>query len=398
MAGVNYPKTTLGETTTWQRSVDESIIIVNQAATPMLRLVSPTLNNLPAPCQENKFEWMEDELELTESECGATAGSPPTGNLTTTSTTFQVTTGEGEFFLAGHIVNVDSELMVVTTAGTSADVITVERGYGYTTAATHTAGTTITIVGRLHNEGGAATTDTYGVATMPYNYCQIWQQEFELTSTEMAILRYGNVNRFEYLEGKAVKNLMLLMERNFIYGTRVERTTTAAIAATSGSSGGLLDTTAAYILAGNRNDAGSAALTRTMILDLLQEIFGLVGVEYMPTHIFCNAWAKRKINDMFETYVRTDRTDSTGGAVYEAILTDYGEIDIVLNHNNPAARLFFLHVPFCAIGPLQGEEFRTVELSRTTAGATKWQVWGEYTQMVKNPKCHGEIYAISTTT
>jgi len=39
-----------------------------------------------------------------------------------------------------------------------------------------------------------------------------------------------------------------------------------------------------------------------------------------------------------------------------------------------------------------------VPLAITSAGAAEWQVWGEYTQMIKNPKCHGEIYGISTTT
>lgn len=388
MAGVNFPKTTLGDTITTARTVDEDIIIVNQAATPLLRAISPTLNNLPEPCKSTKYEWVEDELELTES-------TIPGGVNTTADIT--VGSGHGEYFLKGHILRAGTELMLVTTKGTASDAVVVERGYGYSSAATHSAAATVTIVGRLHNEGGAATTDTYGVPTIPYNHTQIWQQQFKMTSTEMAILRYGDVNRLDYLESKAVKNLMKLIERNFIFGSRVARASTAAIDANSGSSGGLLDTVAAYIYSGNRNNV-NAALTRKMILDLLQEIFGLVGVEYMPNIVMVNAWVKRKINDMFETYVQTERTDRVGGAVYESFMTDYGEIDILLNHNCPPARAIFLHTPFCAIGPLQGEEFRTVPLAITSAGAAEWQVWGEYTQMIKCPKTHGDIYGISTTT
>ena len=84
--------------------------------------------------------------------------------------------------------------------------------------------------------------------------------------------------------------------------------------------------------------------------------------------------------------------------MYTSFMTDYGEVDLLLDHNCPAARTFFLHTPFCAIGPLEGEQFRTVPLAITSAGATEWQVWGEYTQMIKCPKTHGEIYGISTTT
>jgi len=401
VAAVAYPKWTRGETTTWKRSVDENVILVNQAATKMLQVISPGLNNLPVPCKSTKYEWVEDELALFESKCGATAGSAttptPTGALTTAATTFYVKNAEGEYFLVGHILKVDSELMLVTTAGSAADLVTVARAYGFSTVATHEAGSTIEIVGRLHNEGGAATTDTYVVPTMPYNYTQIWQAEFELTSTEMAILRYGDVNRLDYLESKNLKHLMSLFERNFINGSRVERTTKTSIAATSGSAGGLADTTAAYIHAANRNDISSAALTRKDVLDLLQEIFALVGPEFMPTHIFLNAWAKRKMNGFFEPYVRTERGDTVGGMRIESILTDYGELDLVLTPNEPTNRMHFLHVPFCAIGPLEGEEFRTVELAQTTALATKFQLVGEYTQMIKNPKCHGEIHSFSTT-
>lgn len=402
MAAINMPVWTRGETTTWKRSVDEDIILVNQAATKLLQVISPGLNNLGTVCNHTKYEWVEDELSIFESKCGATAGTAssvtPTGNLDNSQTTFYINFGEGEYFLAGHILKVDSELMVVTTAGTGADLVTAARGYGFSSAATHTAGTTIEIVGRLHNEGGAATTDSYVAATIPYNYTQIWQSQFELTSTEMAILRYGDVNRLDYLEAKNLKHLMNLMERNFINGTRVQRTTKTAIAATSGSSGGLLDTTAAYIWAANRNNLSSAALTRNDVLDLLQEQFALVGVEYMPTHCFLNAWLKRKMNSFFETYVRTDRGEEVGGMRIESILTDYGEVDLVLSPNIPAARMFFLHAPFCGIGPLEGEGFRTVELAQTTALATEFQLVGEYTSKVKNPKCHGEIYGASTST
>jgi hypothetical protein len=401
MAAINYPAWSYGETTTWKRTVDEDIILVNQASTTMLRVISPGLNNLPLTCNHTKFEWVEDELSIFESKCGKTAGTAssvtPTGNLDNSQTTFYVNFGEGEYFLAGHLLKVDDELMVVTTAGTGADLVTVARGYGFSSAATHTAGTTIEIVGRLHNEGGDATTDSYVVATLPYNYTQIWQQEFELTSTEMAVLRYGDVNRLDYLEGKALKHQMSLMERNFINGSRVERTTKAAIAATSGSSGGLLDTTAAYIYASNRNNLSTAALTRNDVLDLLQEQFALVGVEYMPTDIFLNSWLKRKMNSFFETYVRTDRADTVGGALTQSILTDYGELDLHLCPNVPAGRMFLLHSPFCAIGPLNGQEFKTVQLAQTTALAQKFQLVGEYTNSIKNPKCHGEIYGASTS-
>ena len=119
MAGVNYPKWTVGETTTWERTVDDDIILVNQAATPLLRVISPTLNNLPETCQSTKFEWVEDELELLASKLGANSGATPTGSVTASATTFYVATGEGEFFLAGHILACEDELMIVTTAGTA---------------------------------------------------------------------------------------------------------------------------------------------------------------------------------------------------------------------------------------------------------------------------------------
>ena len=400
-ASVYFPKTSIGETTTIERAVDDKIVLVNQKAIPFLKVVSPSLNNLPVPCTEVKYEWLEDELPITSSKGGATAGTAsrvtPTGSITTAATTFYVNYGEGEYFLTGYILQIGDEQVVITTKGTAADVVTVTRAYGGTTAATHAAGVTVEVVGRVHNEGGDATGDSYVVPTMPYNSTQIFQFEFDLTSTEQGIVRYGNVNRLEYLENKTLSHLMKLVERQLIYGRRVVRTTTSAIAATVGSFGGLMDSTAAYIYASNRNDLSSAAIDRDDVLDLLQEIFALVGPEYMPTHLMCNAWVKRKLNAMFEPYVRTDRMDKQGVYLVESILTDYGVIDLLLNHQCPAARAFFVHAPFVAVGPLSGSQFKTVKLAQTTGLADKWQLWGEYTAMIKNPKCHGEIYGISTS-
>ena len=64
-ASVYYPKTSIGETTTIERAVDDKIVLVNQKAIPFLKVVSPSLNNLPVPCTEVKYEWLEDELPIT---------------------------------------------------------------------------------------------------------------------------------------------------------------------------------------------------------------------------------------------------------------------------------------------------------------------------------------------
>jgi hypothetical protein len=59
--------------------------------------------------------------------------------------------------------------------------------------------------------------------------------------------------------------------------------------------------------------------------------------------------------------------------------------------------MFLLNESFLAVGPLQGQQFRTVKLGLTSALAEEWQIVGEYTFMIKADETHGYLHTFSTT-
>jgi len=335
-------------------------------------------------CDEVKYEWVEDELSITSSLLA-------TATINTTTTTAEITEHEGEYFLKGMIVQIDDEQMLIGTKGDADDIITfattIGRGWGSTTATSHAVGAVVEIIGRAHIEGADAPDDSYTVPTMPYNYIQTFPAEVQLSDIEAAIRRWGVRDQWAYQEGKKLSETMKLVERQMFYGKAV-----AFAASTPGSFGGFEE----YIWAGNKNNLASAELIRSHIEDLLQEIFVLVGEEFMPNLLICNGWVKRKISSLYEPYVRTVRDESTGGITISRVETDLGALDILLSKTCPAAKAFVLNTNMISLGPLKGEGFHILELARTGT-AEKRMLSGTYTMEMRNPKCHGLLYGISLT-
>lgn len=392
--GVNFPLYTITSTATLNRTVAEDVVIVTQTATPLLNAVSPGLNNLPIPAENIKFEWVERKMPLLTSAVQTTVTS-------TTATTFTVTAGHGEYFLRGHIVKIDSEHIVVTTQGTAADVVKAARGYGSTSGATHVTLSTLLIIGRVAAEGGTSPNDTYQAATIPWNAIQLFEQSFELSKTRRMENRYGeNTDPTAEEEMIAMTDTALMMERQMIYGERILRTTAGSASAlvTAGTFGGI----PTFVTSGNKNAISSARLAKDDVDDLLAEIYALVGDQYMPDLVVCGSFNKRLISSWYESFRRTERTDTRGGGIVQDIETEWGVLDILLDWNMPADEVYFLHTPFLAFGPMSGNgindglNWEDVPLSNTPR-VSKRHLSGQYTFLMKNPDCHGMITGTATS-
>jgi len=360
--------------------VVDQIEIVSPKATPVLKRLSPGMNNLSVVCDEAKYEWVEDELSITSSLLA-------TATINTTTTTCEITEHEGEYFLKGMILLIDDEQVLVTTKGDADDIVTIQRQWGGTTGTTHAVGATVEIVSRSHIEGADAPDDSYTVPTMPYNYIQTFQAQVKLSDIEAAIRRWGVRDQWAYQEGKKLSETMKLVERTMFYGKKV-----LLASSTPGNFGGFEE----YILAANKNNIGSVALTKSDIEDLLQEIFVLVGEEFMPNLLICNGFVKRKISGFYEASVRTVRDESTGGISISRVETDLGALDILLSKTCPAAKAYVLNTNMIGLGPLKGEGFHILDLARTGTAEERLLV-GTYTMEMRNPKCHGLLYGISVT-
>ena len=384
-------KFTYSDTTTQIRSVVPIFDLLSPKEVPFLKRISggdvdkPSLNSLSAPCTASKYEWIEDI-------------DPPVKTTLLANTligdlTLGVAAAQTLYIVENMILLIGTEQLMVTANDnlSTATSITVTHAWGGTTAAGHTLGDVVYIVGRAHREGQDAPQDSYMYPTMPYNYVQEFTAGIVLSEMEQAIKRYGIDNAVEYETAKKARLEFIMMERQCFYGKRV-----LGAAGTAGAFGGL----ETYIPAANTTDLSAAALATADISNMLQKIYDTVGQVGMPNTIVCGSWARRKLSTIYSTTSVTtyrDQESRTGGVRVDTINTEFTDLDILLTPWCNPANVYFLNIDKIGIGPLEGQEFRREMLAKTGT-SDKWMITGEYTLEVRASANHGLIKNISTTT
>jgi hypothetical protein len=383
------PRYSYSDTTTAIRSVVPEFDLVSPTDFPFLKLIGggaddkPSLNTLSTPCTATKYEW----LELADPALSTTL----TADITATAATgVTLATADVPNIVEGMILLIGSEQLLVG-ATNGANPVPVTRGFAGTTAATAASSSaTVTVIGRVHKEGADAPADRTLFPTMPYNYVQEIAATIHASEIEQAISRYGIDDAVEFETRNKSRDLFHLMERGCFYQTRV--------APGSGAYpvyGGLRD----FIPAANQADKSAGAIATTDVLNLMQTIYGAVGTSGMPTVAVCNAWVRRKLTTIFATTNITSfrpQESKYGGLKVDTVVTDFGELDILLVANCPASDLYLLKPDKLGIGPLAGMDLKR-EMMAKTGSADKWMIYGAYTFEVRAAKCHGWIKNISTS-
>ena len=363
------------------RSIADAVYMIDWTEAPLLNILGfgPEnvrkfdLVNFPS----TKIEWIEDTM----SPYTATVNEA----LDNSETAVDVATDQGAYFRQGDIVAVDSEYMLVTSVST--DTLTVSRGYGGTTAASHSDQATMTLLTRAMPEGSDATTGHTTTTSQPYNYSQIISEAAKATKTALAIKKYGITDEMDYQVSKLFANggqagkLAQFLQRTFYYGKRVQRSASAY-----GSMGGF-----GVFVTTNVSNLSSASLQRSDIHTKIRQIRDAGG---MCTHLITGSWGLEKINGMYEGAIRMTRDETRGGSEITMVKTPHGEVEVVYDWMCPAGYMYFVNQEKCGWLPVrafeagkiaeQGDYFLT-------------DVVGEYTFAIANEESHGLIYGFSTS-
>ncbi len=384
-------KYTYSDTTTAIRDVVNEFDLVSWDKFPTLKLIGggsnerPTLNTLSETCNATKYEW----LELQDPVLATTLTADITA---TTSTSIAVATADVTALADGMILLIGSEQLLVTSAANGTNPVPVSRGFAGTTAATAASSSaTITIIGRVHLQGADAPTDYNQYPTAPYNYVQELGATIDLTEMEQAIARYGIDDAVEFETSNKMRHLFRMMNRGLFYQTKV-----APAAGVAGVFGGFDD----FIPTGSSGNIVTAggALTTTMVHDCLQKIYDKVGPGNIPDVIVCNSWVRRKLSIIYGTTNVTtfrEQADRAGGVKVDRLITDFGEIGVLLDPDCPPATAYMLRTDKLGIGPLEGMAFKR-EMMAKTGSRDKWFLYGAYTFQMRASRCHGKIVTIST--
>jgi hypothetical protein len=367
------------------RFVDEAFEILAFEEVPFLKLIG-----IDGDESENrKREWMDDSLAAqTFSIISDWAASG--GNSGTLVGGTDLTAADAANLQVGTIFKVDSELVWISAASTTAGVttFTVTRGAYGTTAAQHDGSSTAKtaeIKGIALAEGTDTPLKGTTVPSFYYNYHQIFQTRLDMTWRMKNTPQYGIANDWNHQKAKAFKELNILLEIAALQGTQGDGTDGPM------AMGGL----PSYITT-NATALASAAIEEKDLLDLLQNIYTGVGASNMGKTILCGPWIKRKINSWFDPKVQMTRKENTGGFVINQVETDFGTLDIVMINRMPLSDLYVINTEFVKVHPYKGGKWQEFELP-SNGDYDKLGIYGDYTLVVKNQKAMGKITGASTT-
>lgn len=333
----------------------------------------------------NKDEYVYEWLEDTFNDRTDTVATGMASDSTTTTCT--ITTAA--LFQPGDVWLVGSEQVWVSAISSS--VITMTRGYGSTTKTTHANSTAMTRVSRSRHPGDDADDSPSTEVSSGYNYTQIFQRTINVARSKQKSLAYGIADWEDYLIDKAMKELMMDLARVPFYGRRYVGT--SSIARYAGGFRTFITDNLTYATNTSATGGTAQALTRDHIDDTLQNIHTDGGD---PNLILTGAHAQRKINDMYEGFVTTERSEQIGGVLIKKLMNPISGayLDVVVDRNCPTDELWIVDTKRISYYPFDPFFFESLA---KTGDAVKGEVVGEYGFVCAYDKSHGAVLEFSTT-
>lgn len=380
MATIQGTRFTYSDTANNAIDMSSGLAMISPSDVPLLSLIGR--DSLSKPATAVKHEWLEDILRPLDTAI-ATQGEFSGAGAVTTST---VTAGTGVYLVAGDVIKIDSELMLINSISTDTlNILAGGRGYGGSTAAAHTTLTPIRIMAPVNVQGAAVTTPRTTTKSGLFNYTQIYQDAFTITSTQRSTDKWVGPNDETAAQLDRLNRIAwILFERTLLDGRKV-----APAAGVAGAMDGILPriTTNAYAKAG-------AYMTEDFLLQALSDSWTAGG---NPDTVILGAFQKRQINKFLDSQRMTSRTDTTAGVVIDRYTSDFGNVDIVLDRNMPTDTVLIIQKDKIGFGPLVGNALHAAPLPQTTLLQETWQVVGEYTSETRNENAHAKITGLATS-
>lgn len=353
-------------TTTADYEIAAGIHMISPTDTP-LQLLLPKLQ-----VSEVKAEWIEDELTGQTTTLASTCNSTDGVSIT-------VASGDGtdkfppDVATYNTIIRVDQEYMLVTAI--SSDVCTVTRGYGSTTAATHSASAVVHIISQLETEGADGKQAFARARTRPSNYVQTFSRTVEVAGVQEAIKMLGGItSEIDYQIMQAMRQLALELEKTIVMGVKAQVGTGSTFRTMAGLWA---------IISTNRTTDSGAIDTDAIEADI-QTIWDAGGV---PRAIVTTGTLAQDIANLYADRIRTDVQTQVGGVNITSIINPLGEgpIAIIPHRMVAAGEYFMLDTARIALGYIR--PFFMKELANAGDADKRW-IGGDYTLELMNQTAH----------
>jgi hypothetical protein len=320
------------------------------------------------------YNWLEDAYP-------STSDTAAEDKLTDTSATVTIVVTDGGRFHVGDVVFMDSEAVHVTSKPAT-NTLTVTRGYGATAQATHSSTVTMYIRYQARVEGADTNDSPWSEVTTKTNYSTILHREVNMSRDDLLIPRYGISDLWKYRIDMNMNVLMEQLDRIPYYGTLA-----VGAATTARSSAGLTE-----LVTTNATALASATLLRSHIDTEFLQIFNAGGKTDL---ILCDAWFQKKINDFYEGFITTERSESVGGMLIKQLQHPItGQLTkVVVDRHCRSGYAFFLDTRY--VGYITIDPFFFEKLAKT-GDAELGQTVGEYGFVAAYEKSHSILSGYST--
>lgn len=321
------------------------------------------------------YSWLEDAYPAI-----ATTASDST-DLTDVTATVTIGVADGDLFHVGDVVQMDDEYVWVSAI--SSDVLTVVRDFGSGTAATHATNVSMYIRYNARLEGAASSDSPWTEFTSNTNASTILQKEVEISRDDKLFPNYGVADLKTYRIDMNMDIMMEQLNRIPYYGQRAAGTKTTA--RSTGGFGTFITTNATAL--------SSATLLRSHIDTEFQQIFAAGGKTDL---IICDAWFQRKINDFYEGFVTTERSETIGGMMIKQLMHPItGKlVSVVVDRHCPAGYAYLLDTRY--VGYITIDPFFYTELA-STGDYDLGETIGEYGFVCAYDKAHSILSGYSTS-
>ena len=327
------------------------------------------------PVINQKHEWLDDEGRAIT--LSATAGGSGTDWDTVDAVAdLPVATAEISKLRIGDqlLLPGGDEVVIVTVIDTAAQTIDVEaRGHGGTSGtAQGTAAFTIKLLPNAQPEDSDPISANQQPPTEKYNYTQ----QMEDVASESGVLRRSKEVGGDTLDYNVVKKAKELL-RSFNIGLVEGIKAKVGTRATMGGIREFLSTTS--------NVGGALTIAKFYTALVAHVDSGL-----FPHAIHANATVISKIEQLFNTTVRTKTSEKKGGQSINVIDAMGYEIELAVDRDSRDGEFLILDKNRIAYGPLAGGKYEDGSWAsyplydKMNAKQIARQVFGEYTERVSN--------------
>lgn len=298
-----------------------------------------------------------------------------------------VTVDNGSRFRVGDQVQPEGSREVLFVTAVSSNTLTVVRGYGSTTAAAITDGTTVRILGNAAFEGDDAPSTRFTNRTRKLNYTQIFTAGVEVSGSQLASRQLALADEMDYQKQERLRELVRDLENCVINGAANTSGNPMGDAATRRTMRGIIPSLSTNIVDGSSSTLDEETLNAAL-RDIWETSSGSVDT------IVVSGTKKRAING-FVTAARgfgpaAERFKDLV-SVYES---DFGVCRVVLSRWVPRDSVLLLDSSRIDVFPLSARSFQYKPLA-ATGDSESGQVIGEYTLELRNENAHGLIRNLS---